>query len=90
MSAVVFDLLQARRLRNPTALTPAQQAARHVHQYGVRIQAPGDLVHKACDLVSDWLACGDQMHVAIDRAECWLRSSFRFREHYTPPPPSAA
>lgn len=90
MTAVVFDLLEARRMRNPSALTPAQRAAHAVHAEGQRLQAPGDLVRAACELVADFVA-REQMQPAINRANCWLRNAVRQRTHYTAPqPPSAA
>ncbi|GAP67357.1 Leucyl/phenylalanyl-tRNA--protein transferase [Mizugakiibacter sediminis] len=83
MTAVVFELLAERRKRNPTALTPEQRAAHAVHCEGVRIAAPDDLVQQACELAAGTLDCGEQMQIAISRANTWLRNAMRQRQHYT-------
>lgn len=90
MTAAVFDLLEARRMRNPAAHTPEELAAINTQRRLREFAAP-DVIADACADAVQFLNMGEQMQRAIDKAVSTARAKMTLRTHYTAPqPPSAA
>lgn len=81
MTAVVFELLAERSKRKPRDPKPEERAAHHVSR-ALRGVVDGDLIEIAQEEAAFFLAAGEQMQCAIDRAVRVAKASMRLRRAY--------
>lgn len=81
MTAVVFELLAERSKRKPREPKPDERAAHHVRK-ALRGEVDGDLIEIAQEEVTFFLAAGEQMQCAIDKAVRVAKASMRLRRAY--------